>query len=242
MWWRKFQIVDSHAHLGDLGPEFNVKLDSAGLKKIMKKYNYKKCILACHDNLLTREAVEKFPDLFGLVWIDPREKKSLNKVKFYLKQDRFIGVKLHPLFHAYLPDSEIVYPIAKAAIDFDRPIQFHSGHPPFSLPWSYEPLARRFPNLKMVLVHMGHGHIVYINAAIEIARRNHNVHLETSAMPMHTKVKEAVEIVGREKVMYGSDLPCGHPAWELEKIRVSGLKREDLKKILQTNAEKLYKI
>jgi len=43
----------------------------------------------------------------------------------------------------------------------------------------------------IVLSHMGHGHIVYINGAIEVAKRNDYVFLETSGMPMHSKIKEA---------------------------------------------------
>lgn len=66
---------------------------------------------------------------------------------------------------------------------------------------------------------MGHGHIVYINGAIAVAERNRNIYPATSGMPMHTKIKEAVERVGRDRVMFGGDAPCGHPSWELEKIR-----------------------
>jgi predicted TIM-barrel fold metal-dependent hydrolase len=59
-------------------------------------------------------------------------------------------------------------------------------------------------------------------------------------MPMHTKIKEAVERVGRDRVMYGDDAPCGHPSWELEKIRASGLSGEDLVRVLGENAKRLY--
>ena len=58
--------------------------------------------------------------------------------------------------------------------------------------------------------HMGTGTSSYINAAIDIAARNPNVYLETSGMPMHTKIKEAVERVGAERVLYGSDAPFHH--------------------------------
>ena len=71
--------------------------------------------------------------------------------------------------------------------------------------------------------HMGHGNVVYINASIDIAARNPNVYLETSGMPMHTKIKEAVERVGVERVLYGSDVPFHHPAVEILRVQVSGL-------------------
>ena len=42
-------------------------------------------------------------------------------------------------------------------------------------------------------------------------------------MPMHTKIREAVERVGAERVLYGSDAPFHHPAVEQLKVRLSGL-------------------
>ena len=99
------------------------------------------------------------------------------------------------------------------------PTLIHCGHPIFTLPWSIEELIVEFPELKVVLGHMGHGNIVYINAAIDVAARHPNVWLETSGMPMHTKIRTAVERVGEDKVMYGSDAPFHDPGVEIRKVR-----------------------
>ncbi|MCS4539980.1 MAG: hypothetical protein HYU03_04730 [Thaumarchaeota archaeon] len=53
--------------------------------------------------------------------------------------------------------------------------------------------------MRIVRLNMGHGHGVYIQAAINAAKRYDNIILETSGMPMHTKVKEAVKEVGRRE-------------------------------------------
>jgi predicted TIM-barrel fold metal-dependent hydrolase len=206
----------------------------------MREYHYGKAIIMDRDNDWIARTVKNSKDLFGHVWVNPKEKRSLRDVETYLKKRNFIGIKLHPLFDGYTPDSPIVRPIAKAAVRARVPIQFHCGHPPFSLPWSFEPLAKEFPELKIVLVHMGHGHIVYINGSIDVAERNQNIYLETSGMPMHTKIKEAMERVGKERVMYGDDIPAGHPSWELEKARASNLSKHDLQRLLSENAKKLY--
>jgi predicted TIM-barrel fold metal-dependent hydrolase len=91
-----------------------------------------------------------------------------------------------------------------------------------------------------VLGHMGHGNIVYINASIDVAARNRNVYLETSGMPMHTKIREAVERVGSDRVLYGSDAPFHHPRVEIEKVRLSGLDAELVQRVLGTNARALF--
>ena len=64
--------------------------------------------------------------------------------------------------------------------------------------------------------------------------------LETSGMPMHTKIREAVERVGAERVLYGSDVPFHHPKVEIEKVRVSGLTPELVDRVLGENARALF--
>ncbi len=110
----------------------------------------------------------------------------------------------------------------------------------FTLPWSIEELAVAHPGVKVILGHMGHGNVVYINASIDVAARNPNVYLETSGMPMHTKIKEAVERVGAERVLYGSDVPFHHPAVEILRVQVSGLDPERPEQVLRTNARALF--
>lgn len=81
---------------------------------------------------------------------------------------------------------------------------------------------------------------MYINGTLEVAERNPNIYLETSGMPMHSKVKEAMERVGKNRVLFGDDIPCGHPSWELEKVKAAGLENEDFKRLLGENARALY--
>lgn len=87
---------------------------------------------------------------------------------------------------------------------------------------------------------MGHGNIIYINAAIDVAERNPNVYLETSGMPMHSKMCEAVERVGPDRVLYGSDTPFHHPSVELAKVRVSGLSTDLTDRVLGENGGALF--
>jgi len=194
-------------------------------------------------NRLTWEAVNKYPRRFvGLSWVDPKRAEAAEEVKKAVHEWNFKGVKMHPLLDSFLPDDELIDPVMEIARKLQLPILFHSGHPPWSLPWHFGNLADRFPDVKIILGHMGHGHIVYINGSIEMALKHENIYLETSGMPMHTKVKQAVQRVGVERVLYGSDMPFGHPAFELAKIRVAGLTEEELNKILDSNARRLFRL
>jgi len=236
-------IIDAHTHLGDF-PVFNVNLDADGLVDLMDEYGIIQSVLFSLPNKLTLEAVRKYPErLSGLVWVNPYDgEAALEAIERAISSWGFKGVKMHPLLDSYLPDSDIVNPIMEHARKLKVPILFHCGHPPWSLPWHFGNLADTFPEVSMVLGHMGHGHIVYINGAMEVAKRHDNIFLETSGMPMHSKIKEAVDVVGVDRVMYGSDAPFGHPAFELKKVEVSGLEEDELIRVLGENALQLFRI
>ncbi|WP_458398474.1 amidohydrolase family protein, partial [Anaerotignum sp.] len=108
--------------------------------------------------------------------------------------------------------------------------------------WSIALLAERHPDVKVVMIHMGHGHGVYIDAALKMARRYPNLYLEMSGMPMPSKIKEAYETVGADRIMFGTDSPY-HPAIvEAMKVATSGLTEEQMQDVFYNNCAKLMKI
>lgn len=235
--------VDLHAHIGGFGGWANVACDTDELLASMRLHKVDKSCVFYTDNSLVRRAAASHPcKIAGVVWPDPRREGAAELVRTAIQDWGFKGVKLHPLVHAFLPDDEVVHPIMDEARRARVPVLVHSGHPPFSLPWSIGELAERYPDVPVVMLHMGHGHGIYIQAAIRVARRLDNVFLETSGMPMHTKVKEAVEQVGEERVMYGSDIPFHDPAVEIARVCASRLPEEVLEKVFYSNAKKLMRL
>lgn len=236
-------IIDSHTHLGDF-PLFNVNLNADEMVSIMHQYKICKSVVSSLPNEITLNAVKQYPDkLVGLVWINPYDgHKAVKHIDKAIKRWGFKGIKMHPLLDAYLPDQDIVYPIMDQARKHRIPLLFHCGHPPWSLPWHFGNLAEVYPDTPIILGHMGHGHIVYINAAIEVAKKHENIILETSAMPMHSKIREAIAKVGEDRVMYGSDTPFGHPAFEVKKVEVAGLTKNQLHLVLEENARRIFRL
>jgi len=236
-------IVDAHTHLGDF-PLFNVGLNAESMIKIMNEYGIEKAVVFSLPNELTLKAVKKYPErLIGFIWINPHQgEKALEQIDQAVLEWGFKGIKMHPLLDAYLPDQDIVYPVMERARKYRIPVLFHCGHPPWSLPWHFSSLADRFPDVTIILGHMGHGHIVYINGAIDVAKKHDNIYLETSGMPMHSKIKEAVEVLGADRVLYGSDMPFSHPAYEILKVKVSGISEEDLRLVLRENTLRMLRL
>src|SRR5579883_2379085 len=228
-------IFDAHMHVGDF-PLFNVSLDRDGLERLMRENAIEGGVVFHPDNAYVSEVAASVPGAHGLVWANPRLPNYLDEAP------RFLGVKLHPLLDGYHPNDPAVHPLMEALVARDLPVLIHCGHPIFTLPWSIEELIVNFPRAKVILGHMGHGNIIYINGAIDVAARHPNVYLETSGMPMHTKIAEAVQRVGPERVLYGSDAPFHHPQVEIAKVRLSGLPPDLVERVLGANARALFRV
>jgi predicted TIM-barrel fold metal-dependent hydrolase len=227
-------------HVGSFESMFRVSLDRDGIDELMQAHEIDAGVVFHPDNAYVREVVESIPGLYGLVWANPRLPGYLDEARTFLAHPKFRGMKLHPLIDGYHPNDPLVHPLVELLLERDLPVLIHCGHPIFTLPWSIEELAVTFPDAKVVLGHMGHGNVVYINGAIDVALRNRNVYLETSGMPMHTKIKEAVERVGETRVLFGSDVPFHHPEVEIAKVRLSGLAPELVERVLSLNGRALF--
>jgi uncharacterized protein len=233
-------IFDSHMHVGAFGPPFDVSLDRDGIEQLMRDHDISSGVVFYPDNAYVAEVVESIPGLYALVWGNPRVPGYVEEVERWLAHPKFIGLKLHPLIDGYLPNDASVHPMIELILERDLPVLIHCGHPIFTLPWSIEELAVSFPEAKIVIGHMGHGNAVYIQASIDVALRNRNVYLETSGMPMHTKIREAHERVGETRVLFGTDVPFHHPVVEIAKVQVSGLPPEGIERVLSKNGRLLF--
>lgn len=229
---------DAHAHIGEIGGWANVAMTPEHMIDLMDEYDIEQTLICCGDNEATLAAIHTYPDrLLGAVYVNPLDPNSVARMPYYIEQG-CCAVKLNPLRHAFVADDVIVDPVMETAQKYHIPVCIHCGHPPYSLPWSIALLAERFPEVKVMMIHMGHGHGVYIDASLKMARRYKNLYLEMSGMPMECKIKEAYETVGHERIMFGTDGPFHHPSIEIQKVNVCGLPGEALQEIFYENARK----
>jgi len=233
-------IIDAHTHIGKYGSWAQVSCTPDQLLQEMNQFAVERAILFAPDNKMVRQTVTKNPQRFvGYVWPNPNDPAATDLVRKAIREWKFKGIKLHPLIHAFLPTDEIVQPIMEEARKSKVPVAIHSGHAPFSLPWSIGELAETYPDVRIVMLHMGHGHGVYIQAAIRTAKRYDNIILETSGMPMHTKIREAVTTIGEQRVVYGSDIPFHHSSVEMQRVKMAGLTEHELRRVMYENSKTL---
>jgi predicted TIM-barrel fold metal-dependent hydrolase len=149
----------------------------------------------------------------------------------------FKGLKLHPVSTIAHPSGEDTLRLVRQAAERGAPTLFHCGDEPMTTPLAVAKAAEACPEATVILGHMG-GYF-HVDEAIEVAERVPNVVLETSAMPYPAKIREAVERIGAERVIYGSDGPVCSPRIEVEKVRLAGLDPDAERLVLGENAERL---
>ena len=117
----------------------------------------------------------------------------------------------------------------------------------------YEWLAQTFPELKLILAHWG-GLLPFYELNRTCQRTFRNVYYDTAASPLlydKRVYRSVVEIVGAEKILFGSDYPLRlYPKEEaqfdfqrlLQEVRTAGLSETQLSAILGGNAQRLLRL
>ena len=236
--------IDAHSHIGRFGSPFNIDFDAERLRKQMEEFQIEKTILCPAGCSLNEELNREYKNAPGkivpLCWVNANEgQKGYDMLEHYLRDEHFAGVKMQPLFDAFTADSPLADPVMEIAEAYHKPVFIHCGHPPYSLPWQIGLLAERHPRVPTVMLHMGHGHGVYIEGSLNMAIKYENLFLETSGMPMGCQIKNAYDKVGSERVMFGIDAPFHHPSVEIQRIYSCGLSEEQMEDVFYRNAAKL---
>jgi predicted TIM-barrel fold metal-dependent hydrolase len=149
----------------------------------------------------------------------------------------FKGLKLHPVSTLAHPASGETLRLIRLASEHGAPTLFHCGDEPMTTPYAIAAAAAACPGATIILGHMG-GYF-HVDDAIAAAERHPNLVLETSAMPYPAKIREAVERIGAERVLYASDGPACSPRIEVEKVRLAGLATDAEQLVLGGNAQRL---
>ncbi|HWH25087.1 MAG TPA: amidohydrolase family protein [Pseudolysinimonas sp.] len=190
--------------------------------------------------------VEQVPHAYGLYWSPPPgppipgEPSTLETINRVLDHPKIVGIKLHPLVDSFDPSSPMMDGLYDLARQRDAPILLHTGHEYTSVPWLIGDAARRHPQTRFVMAHMGLMTMAYVDGAIEVAEELANVSVDISGMPFLWKIPEAVTRLGSHRIFYGSDAPFFTPQIEIEKVRMCGVPEAVQERILGQNAVDFY--
>ena len=166
------------------------------------------------------------------------------------KDLKLAGLKLHPSKQAFYPDDPMMDPIYEMCIKYNKPIMFHAGMSwepdcliKYSRPINFEPVAVKYPQLRMCLAHFGWP---WATETAMLCLKYPNIYTDTSIVPM-----DSPEIFYRhiftdvwgptwfeqnfaDKVLYGSNSPRNHTKG-IERLE---MRPETRKKLMGGNALK----
>lgn len=154
--------------------------------------------------------------LFGFCSVNPKRSNAvelLKKAKFELGLK---GLKLGPMYQMFDPTDSIFYPLYAKAEELKMPIMWHQGTSylrmgPLELsnPTLLDQVARAFPDLRMVIAHLGHP---WFAETACVVRKHPNVYTDMSALgtrpwQMYNAMICALEYGIQNKIFFGTDFP-----------------------------------
>nr|WP_243847111.1 amidohydrolase family protein [Thalassobacillus devorans] len=154
--------------------------------------------------------------LFGFASIDPNKENAALLLEKAIQELGLKGLKLGPIYQNFYPEEKKHYTLYEKAAELNIPILWHQGtsfvpegYLDASRPAMLDPIARTFPNLKMVIAHMGHP---WVDECISVVRKNPNVYMDLSALfprpwQFYNALVSAMEYGVTHKILFGSDYP-----------------------------------
>jgi len=165
----------------------------------------------------TADAVARYPDKFvGFAYVDPRRPDYMEQLKRSVRELKMKGVKFGPIYNAVGLGDERMQPVYKFCQDNDLPLTLHMGttftlNSPidFGRPLHVDPVADKFPDLKIIMAHMGHP---WTAEATVIIRKNPNVYGEITGLCyrpwiFYNCLAEIQDYTIADKIFFGTDYP-----------------------------------
>ena len=226
-------IIDSHTHLGknDATPERlleSMKRSGTDYALIIAGESFSKTLPSTEELI---EMVKPHKNLFAIAAASPFNISAtrLNELESYIKSGKVKGIKLFPGYeHYYAPDERLTG-VYELSLRFNIPIIFHTGllwDPEkkglikYSNPLAIDEVATKFPDLKIVIAHMGNP---WAEDCAAVVYKNKNIYVDISGFftdfggPFPKEEKNSflayIEKIGgivdnlKQRMLYGTDWP-----------------------------------
>jgi len=236
--------------------EMIASMDECGIdKSVVLNLGWVSHELCVETNDYILEAVARCPQrLIGFCVVQPLAgDKAIMELERCAKNGaRGIG-EMRPDVQGFdLRDNAVVKPVIESAIEHDLIFLIHASEPVGHdylgkgniTPGTIYPFISDFPKLKLVCAHWGGG-LPFYALMPEVAEAFANTFFDTAATPFLYQpqiFKHVADIVGSEKILFGSDYPLLSPRRILDQLELVHLGEEDRAKILGANAQRLLSI
>ena len=169
------------------------------------------------SNERAAEFVQKYSDTFiGFLSVDPHLPEAYEDLKKGFFELGLKGVKMSAIYQNFDPLDDRMKPIYAFAEKHGLPMMLHQATVPFrrsllkyASPALFDEVALEFPNLKMIMAHMGHP---WVEDCIVMVRKHPHVYADVSGVLLrpwmaYNFLRLATEWGILDKLLFGSDYP-----------------------------------
>lgn len=170
------------------------------------------------DNAYTASVQARYPDrIVAFGQVNARAPDAADQVRRDFETHGLRGLKLHPTLHGYhVVDHGLLDPIFRVCAECGILVLFNALDDAFVSPLGIEEIAKGFPEVNVLIAHMGT--VWNVPEAILVAGRNPNIYLETSSTQL-IEVRMAYRALGADKIVMGTDWPGSD--FELERMKIA---------------------
>ncbi len=169
------------------------------------------------DDDYVADYVAQQPDkLIGFLSLDPTQPGWEAELRDGHQRLGLQGIKLLPMYAGFHPDDARLDPLWEYAQQHRLPVLLHTGTTfiaqaqlECTLPRHLDAVAIRFPEIKIIMAHLGHP---YEGECVAVARKHPNVYADVSALhyrpwQLYNSLMLVQEYGIWNKILFGTDYP-----------------------------------
>lgn len=154
--------------------------------------------------------------LEGWASVDPNDPDCLDQLEHCVTDLGLRGLKVAPVYQHWDPRDPANWALFRRCAELDLPVLIHQGttYPTrarieYAKPLQLEPLVMAFPDLRMIIAHLGHP---WESDVVALVRKSPNLYSDVSALHFRPwrfwqAMTTAYEYGVTHKLLFGSDFP-----------------------------------
>ena len=246
-------VIDAHTHLfecsnGGMHQGFHsvadtVKLmDAVGIDAIVTSPIIMDAGYSELANRQTVEAMAEFPDrIYGKLVVTPHDGAESVKdmIRRYSRIEGFVALKMLTGYHGAPTRQEYAYAF-EFAQECGCPVTLHFWEDEAINHENVTEILERYPKLKVILAHQGGGVRHMTIRTAKLMKQCDRLYIDTcGSLWNRLGIDEIADLVGDDRLCYGSDILFMEPRFEIGRIVFSGLPEETQRKIFSENYLKI---
>lgn len=244
-------IVDANAHLGpSLHPDHGfehastidallARMEAAGIDRAVVSPLTPPSLDLDAANRRLAETIADRDAFIGIARVDPRVSGCAERARRALADDGLRGLKLHPGEEFLAIGDPRIESLLDVAGTRGVPVWIHAGRQGVADALAIRDLALKFPSVPIVVIHAAQRNVSGLGVpdALLLAQQTGNTYFETSGVYRQDLIRDLVETVGPERVVFGTNAPYFDPRLEITRITRSTLDPAIQSAVLQNIAQ-----